>query len=167
MTKTLSYLTILAATAALTPLAGCSKPDPLKVAGKRLVGTWAGKPDASASQKGPNILDLEGEMVFKFQPDGTFSVELPIPIPIQGTWQVARADGDSLTVKTVEEHQSISFSSETDEKGRQVEKEETTTKKEDGEYDILFKSDDQIVMTRKDEPDEPITFHRKRDEPAK
>jgi hypothetical protein len=155
-------LTFLVAAAVLAPLAGCSKPDPLKAAGNRLVGVWVGKPEPTGGQKKADVIEMEGEIVFKFQADGTFSIEFPILGAVKGTWQVGLADGDKLTVKTSEEWPSVSVSFETDEKGKTTEKEVVTTRKEDGEYTIVFKGDDQIVVTPKAQPDEPMKLDRKR-----
>jgi hypothetical protein len=165
--KSLICLAYLTAAALLVQAAGCSKSDstgdagrdPLASAAKRLAGEWKGKAplQMGAEKPKPGAKELEIGCVFKT--DGTMTMDLLFPM--SGTWEVVKADGDKLTVKTVLEMPS--FSSESKMEGdKQQETTKVSTSKETQEFSIVFETDDRIVMSPTDDPDEKGTLERQK-----
>lgn len=165
MKKTLAYLMVLVVGAALLPSAGCSKSDPLKAASRKLVGVWKGKPSADGEQKktkdaaknkGEIDVSMDVPVTVEFKDGGAMTINAMI-FALSGTWQVVKAEGNNVTIKSVMEMPSFSFES-TD--GKQ--KTETKTSKEEDEFSIVFQTDDRITMTPKKDPDESMTLERQK-----
>ena len=188
MKRVLTYVMSLVVGVALVPLAGCSKtkpsakpeepgpaakseepgpaarPDPLAAAAKRLVGTWEGKPSMppgpqKGAKKGPPM-DMDMTMTVQFKDGGAMTtVAGPFPMPMNGTWEVVKAEGNNVTVKSVMEmpHISGKFSSNG---GKEEDKVEVKTKNQTEEFSIVFQTDDRITMAPTKEPEEALTLDR-------
>lgn len=130
---------------------------------QKLIGLWKG---TESMQGGPDAKieaseEEEIELSVEFKDDGSMTMDVGLPVEMSGTWKLAKAEGNTLTVNTVIDTPSGEFS--VDEEGaKATEKVGMKTEKEELEFTIVFDTDDRIIMAPSDKPDQPTTFERQR-----
>jgi hypothetical protein len=95
----------------------------------------------------------------EFKKDGTATMD--VLLPMSGTWEVLKVDGNKLTVKMVMEMPSFSGESKM-ENGKVTQTERVTTEKETQEFSIVFETDDRITMMPVDDPTQKATMVRQK-----
>ena len=168
MADSLASGTRILAGAALLVCVGCSRSDaPTKPGARavdpavaRLVGVWTSKVtgEAQGGTGGPQTLDLE--VTVEFKDDGTMT--MAHLFPLSGTWELVRAQGNNLTIKTVLEGPSeLSWEQKT-EGGKTKRISKVKTEKRAQEFAVVFENDDRITMNPPDDPTEAMRLERRR-----
>ena len=129
-----------------------AKPDPLAAAAKKLAGVWNGKPPMPEGEKKGPPMDVT--MTVEFKDGGAMSVAMgPFPT-MNGTWEVVKAEGNNVTVKSVMEMPDL---------GALAGKEkQAKPQKETEELLIVFLTDDRITMSPTKDPKDVGTLDRQK-----
>ena len=113
--------------------------------GKRLVGTWVGKPPEGEAPEGASI-------TCEFKDDGKVTMTMsPPPMPMHGTWKTASEEGDKLAID-------VTF-----EEPKEMVKEGAKPKTHSMKFLIEIKGADQMTMKPDDPKEKPVTFDRKKE----
>jgi hypothetical protein len=128
----------------------------------RLVGVWEASMKPTATDDKGKPIEIQGEPVtirFEFRPDGNLGGEFFFPLT--GTWKLARAEGDKLTVDVEMNLPEGGFESKT-ENDKTTTKEDFKIRKEKDTLTIVFENDDEITVTSAKDPKEPLKLKQKK-----